>query len=99
KLRDLLPQYSGALEVATKATDEAAKSVDHVQREMLGAVEAGEKLADIWKILHGGAVSLDEQMLDAVQSIKGVTEAFEENGAALQGNTEAALENRLALAD
>lgn len=99
QLRELFPEYAGALEVSEKETDDLADTTHQLELAQLAAVDAGEQLIDVWLALHGAAKTADEQMLEAVQAIDGVTEAFTENGGALQGNTEAALENRLALAD
>lgn len=99
QLRELLPEYAGALEVSEKETDDLADTTHQLELAQLAAVDSGEALIDVWLALHGAAKTADEEMLEAVQSINAVTEAFEENGGALQGNSEAALENRLALAE
>jgi TP901 family phage tail tape measure protein len=99
KLKALLPQYTGALDALTAEQVEAAESTEHLTRAQLAAVESGEKLADVWGILHGRAVTLDDEMLDAIEAVDGVREAFERNGPAIDGMTEAAIRNRLAMAD
>lgn len=99
ELRRIFPQYFGALEVAGKETKDLAKDTANLAREQLGATEAGQKLVEVWDALNGAMKSADEEMLDAVEATEAVTEAFKENKGALEGNTAAALKNRITLED
>lgn len=99
KLNELTPEYQAALEVLAKEQEEAADSTEHLERAQLAAVGAGELLFETWQTLHGAAKSLDAQILDVIEAVKGVGESFAENGPNIEGFTEDAIRNRLALAE
>src|SRR5690606_2856223 len=68
-LRAGLSQYSGAVEVASGATEKLANDTSHLVREQIAAVEEGELLIDLWNEMNGVTKSADEQMLDAVEAV------------------------------
>lgn len=99
KIKQSLPQYTAALGDAATATKKAATDTVELNRAQVAAVQSGEKLVDLWDEFHGAVASADQTMLAAKQSINDIKDAFDQNGASIAGNTEAALENRIALED
>lgn len=97
QLRRIFPEYFAAVEVANADNAKLENSTEAVTRAQLGAVKAGEKLIDIWNQLHGAQKSADEEMLDAIEALENVKKSFQENGKAIEGNSKAALLNRIAL--
>jgi hypothetical protein len=90
KLKELLPEYAGAAEVAAKGTTKLAASA-------VVAAVAGKTLAQVWDELNGKMLTSDEVMLAAHKSVDDVRDAFKEGTKSIAGNSEAALENRIAL--
>lgn len=54
-------------------------------------------LVDLWESLNGLVATSDSEMLEAKESIADLTETFKENKHAIEGNSLAALRNRVAL--
>jgi TP901 family phage tail tape measure protein len=97
ELQAAFPNYIAASRDAAKSTATLADNTAAAARATLGAAQAGEKLIDVWDQLHGAVKSADETMLDAKKAVDDVRDAFAQNGRSIKGNTEAALENRIAL--
>jgi len=99
-----LPAYAAAQSQAAHSADSQAQATKKLAEQTMAlaratgfAVDEGETLVDLWDRMHGTVKSADEAMLDAKRAVDEVAEAFNKNGQALQGNTEKALENRIAL--
>jgi len=99
QLQAKFPAYIAANLEATQASQRLANSTENLAREQLTAVDAGQKLAEVWAGLNGAAKSADEEMLDAVEAAEAIEEAFKDSKGALEGNTEAALNSRIAMRD
>lgn len=84
------PQYIASVSKGAKGTNDLADA-------QANAAATGEDLLEVWGKLHGTMLNADEAMLDAKKAIDDVAESFKENGDAVAGNSEAALENRIAL--
>jgi hypothetical protein len=61
------------------------------------AVQSGQKLTDVFNQLNGVNLNADQAMLRVRQSMDAVRTAFQQNGTAITGNTQAALANRVAI--
>jgi hypothetical protein len=85
KVGDAAEETAGQQEVLTDAIKEQEKEAD--------------KLISQWEKLHGVQVAADKEMLEAKEAIDAVGEAFDENGKKIRGNSQAALKNRIAMAD
>lgn len=106
ELQAMLPGYAKAQFDAKVATDgvaqaqkKAAENADLLKGGLKGAAEAGQSLLDVWDQLHGALLSSDKAMLAANESLAAVRESFKENGKAIEGNSTAALKNRIAIAE
>jgi hypothetical protein len=81
-------QAATTAEAEKVLTDEIAK-----QEEKIKGVR------DAWEELHGTRADADKSMLEARRAIEDLGETFEKNKFKVQGNTTAALENRVAMED
>jgi hypothetical protein len=90
EMEALMPKYTNAIMAVGKSTDIVTQSTKN-------AADAGKKLLDSWNALNGTMLTADEAMLAARHAIDGVTDAFSSGGRSIKGNSEAALENRVAL--
>lgn len=100
EMEKLTPQYQNADLAAGKAvkpTEDLADATKDVGKASAYAVDEGETLVDLWKRINGGALDADEALLAAKDAIDDVADSFKENGRAIEGNSRAALENRIAL--
>lgn len=61
------------------------------------ANKAGEALMETWNQVAGVMLTADQAMLEAKQAVKDVAEAFNSGTKTVKGNSQAALENRIAL--
>ncbi|HEY9481897.1 MAG TPA: hypothetical protein VIR00_02965 [Micromonosporaceae bacterium] len=86
-------------ESGADATETWAQKQERLNREQMTAVDVGEQLIDVWNTLHGAMKTEDEQMLDVLESLDKVKQSFEDNGNAIDGDSEAALRNRTAMED
>ena len=100
----MLPKYSSATHDAATANTglakgfaDAAASGSILTHGLQEQIDKGQKLTDIWMSLHGALLSSDKAMLDANQAIAAVGESFKENGRAIEGNSDKALRNRIAI--
>lgn len=96
-LRNGFPGYISAAGEAAEATLATSASAEDLNRAQLTAVKSGEKLIDVWERMHGATMSADEAMLAAIEATNALKDAFKENGKAIDGNSEGAIKNRLAL--
>jgi len=106
-----LPKYADAAKNAAVANTglaqgfgDAAANSKTLTSSLEDAVSAGQKLTDVWNQLHGAVLSSDQANLAAKQSIDDVKKSFKDNAKALKeskggldGNSEAALKNRIAV--
>jgi TP901 family phage tail tape measure protein len=103
---DQLPQYKAAAAAAAAANTGLAKGFGDTAanaRTMTGqleaAIEAGQTLTDVWNQLNGAILNTDKANLAAAQAIDDVKKSFKENKKAIDGNSEAALRNRIAVGE
>lgn len=101
-----LPAYQQAATAAAQANTGLAQGFGTASanaKTMAGslndAVQAGQKLTDVWNQLHGAILSADQANLSAKQAIDAVKKAFHDNGRAVDGNSEKALRNRIAVGE
>jgi TP901 family phage tail tape measure protein len=101
---DKLPKYSAAAQGAELANTGLARGFGSVKanattmaKSLDEAITAGQKLSDVWDQLHGAILSTDKANLDAAQAVDAVKESFKSNKKAIDGNSEAALKNRIAI--
>lgn len=99
-----LPKYTQATYDSKMATDaagvaqrKAAADADLLAGGLKKAAEEGQTLIDIFDELHGASLDSDTALLKANQALAAVKESFKENGKALDGNTDKALKNRIAI--
>lgn len=78
---------------------DTAANANTMTDSLQSAIEAGQKLTDVWNQLHGATLSADETALNAKKAIDAVKDSFKENGKAIQGNTTKALANRVAIGE
>lgn len=104
ELKKALPGYTGALytaENAAKGQGDAAAKATGQNAGLTGALAAEEdqieNLIVDWERLHGKVMSADEAMLNAKESVAGLSQTFKDNKFAVEGNSLAALRNRVAL--
>jgi hypothetical protein len=84
----------------TKVGEQAestAASEEILNEEIEKQTRKLDSLISKWEELHGAQLSADEEMLQAKESITALGAAFEENGPKIRGNSQAALENRIAM--
>lgn len=105
ELKAGLPQYAAAMDNAAKKTDEAAAATSgaadkaKVLEETLDETTAAATgLTEAWERLHGATVSADEALLGAKKAVDDLAASFAANEGKIKGNSEAALENRIAMA-
>jgi TP901 family phage tail tape measure protein len=101
-----LPQYSAAAQNAAlantglaKGFGSAASNEKTLNQTLEESINKGLKLTDIWAQLNGALANTDQKALAANQALEGVTQAFKENGKVINGNSDAALKNRIAIAN
>lgn len=99
-----LPKYSEAANNASSANTGLAKGFGDtaanartMNTSLADAISKGQTLLDVWKQLNGATLSVDESMLEAKNAVDDVKKAFEENGNAIAGDSQKALENRIAV--
>lgn len=104
QLIGLLPQYGAATRDASAANTGLAKgfadtatSASILAGSLSDAISKGQTLIDVWNELHGAMMSTDKAMLEANNAVQAVKESFKENGKAIEGNSTAALKNRVAI--
>jgi TP901 family phage tail tape measure protein len=98
------PQYAAAAQQASVANSglaqgfgSATANTKTMTSSLNDAVEAGQKLTDVWTQLNGAVLSTDQANLSAKQAIDAVKASFKENGKAVDDNSEKALKNRIAV--
>ncbi|GAA2696549.1 phage tail tape measure protein [Actinoplanes palleronii] len=103
---DRLPAYQQAAAGAAQANaglaqgfGTASSNATTMAGSLNAAVQAGQKLTDVWNQLNGAVLSSDQANLAAKQSISAVKAAFKENGNAIEGNSQKALKNRIAVGE
>lgn len=101
-----LPRYAAAAQGAAVANTglaqgfgDARANADTMNKSLESAVQAGQKLTDIWNQLHGALLSTDQANLATAQAIDAVKASFQANKKAIDGNSEAALKNRIAVGE
>lgn len=104
ELKAGLPGYAAAMEQAAKKTDEAGKASESASGKtkvlaetMDEASASADGLINKWNEMHGAVLSADEALLAAKNAVDDVAEAFKANEGKIKGNSEAALENRIAM--
>lgn len=103
-LKKGLPEYTSLLEGATTseqavvvATQNQKRATDLLTGSLKEAIDAAGGFDSAWKQLHGTLQGVDEAMLSANQAVEEVTATLKKNHGAWKGNSDAALENRIAL--
>lgn len=106
QLTGMLPSYAQAAQGAATANSglskgfgSAAANAQTLTGSLDSATAAGQTLTDTWNQLHGALLSTDKGMLQAAQAIDAVKQSFKENGKAIDGNSEKALKNRIAVGE
>ncbi|MCG5464233.1 hypothetical protein MED01_002398 [Micromonospora sp. MED01] len=97
ELIKLFPGYAAALENAEQAAGGAAAQQQLLSGSMQDAITAMGSYTRAWEVLNGAQLSSDEAALAAKDAIDQVTEAFKTNKDVVDGNSRAALENRIAV--
>lgn len=87
---DNAPPTGTAIDGVSQATTSFGESA------LYAAMKAGN-LSTAWDVLHGKTLSADEAMAAAKQAVKDVGDAFASGGKSIQGNSDAALDNRIKL--
>jgi TP901 family phage tail tape measure protein len=84
---DKLPKYAAAAQNAATANTglaagfgDAKANADTMTQSLDAALQAGQKLTDVFDQLHGAVISVDKANLNAAQAIDAVREAFKANG-------------------
>jgi TP901 family phage tail tape measure protein len=102
----LMPGYANAVKGAAAANVGLAKgfgTADANVRTLAGsldaAIEAGQTLTDVWSQLNGALLNSDQAALKALTALDAVKTSFKDNGTAIEGNTKAALANRIAIGE
>lgn len=102
QLSTALPQYTQATYDSKMATDAAAVAQKKAaaQAALLAgglkkAADEGQTLIEVFDQLHGATLDSDQAMLKANEALAAVKESFKENGKAIEGNSDAALRNRI----
>jgi hypothetical protein len=103
---DQLPKYKAAAQGAASANTGLAKgfgdataNAQTMTNSLQSAVDAGEKLTDVWTQLNGAVLSSNKADLSALQAIDAVKQAFKDNGKEINKNTEGALKNKIAIGE
>jgi TP901 family phage tail tape measure protein len=104
QINALFAKYETAAANAASANTGLAKGFASAQAEariLVGSLEdainKGEALTDVWKELNGALLGSDEAMLSANQALKDVAKSFQDNTKIIDGNSDAALKNRIAV--
>lgn len=102
RLMGMLPSYNQAASAAASANTGLANGFGGVGANaqsmadgLAAAIEKGQTLLDVWKQLNGATLSFDQAQLRAKTALDEVKKAFETNGRAVEGNSRAAIENRV----
>lgn len=104
QLMKLMPQYQAALDGAAIASSGLAKGFGDVDSNlklvnsgMQDAIDKGLTFVSVWNQIHGAAADLDSALLAANKSLQKVADTFKKNHNAIKGNSDAALEDRIAI--
>jgi hypothetical protein len=95
----LLPAFEQALKDADDAASATAKRQQLLNGSMEEAITLTGSYTRAWAQLNGQMLSSDQAMLTAKEALDAVKESFKENGRAIEGNSEAALRNRVAIGE
>jgi len=82
---------------AAKGFANASQQIEIMNGSLETGIERGETFTDVWKELNGALFNTDQARLAAQKAIDDVTESLKKNGKEWKGNSEAALENRIAI--
>ena len=103
---DQLPQYKAAAQGAAAANTGLAKgfgdataNAQTMTNSLESAIDAGEKLTDVWTQLNGAILSSNKANLSALQAIDAAEQSFKDNGREINKNTEGALKNKIAIGE
>jgi len=103
---DQLPQYKEAAKGAALANTGLAKgfgdataNAKTMTSALQSAIDAGQSLTDVWTQLNGALLAGDKANLAAAQAIDAVKQSFKDNTRAIEGNSEKALKNRIAVGE
>lgn len=99
EMKELLPGYAGALEVASAAGENAAGSINEVGEAAQSAAEDVEALQEAFDQLFGATMSLDRATIAYKEGIQELKDALGEGTSTLDVNTEAGRNNRSAVLD
>jgi TP901 family phage tail tape measure protein len=105
QINSLFPQYAKAAQEAASANTgfaqgsaNAATQLSILDKGMQDAIDHGESFKTVWDELNGALLNTDQAALDANKAIEDVTKTLKNNRNAWQGNSDAALEDRIAVA-
>lgn len=105
-LVEMLPQYRAAADSAALANSALAKGFGDattnaatLRTGLLGAVQAGQSLMDVFKQLNGSALSVSDAEIKAENSVRALKNALEESKGSLDITTEAGGEAQGSLND
>lgn len=94
---DKMRGWSGEMVGAGESVGELHHYMPPLTEDLVDqALRAGD-LTEAWRLLHGEMVSMDERLLDAQEEVERVGRTFDDGTRSLQGNSQAVLENRVAL--
>ncbi|MEU8158048.1 hypothetical protein AB0B94_30715 [Micromonospora sp. NPDC048986] len=96
-LNKLLPATAQWMKDAQAEAHGLTREQNLLNGSMEQAIEVTGGYAQAWRALHGVQLTADEQMLATQEAIDAVAESFRENGREIEGNSAAALENRIAV--
>lgn len=104
QLRTLFPAYVAAADQAAKAAsgqaaahDLAAANAAILEQGLAGLVKQTGSLTKAWETLHGTQVSWAEAQIDVEEAIDELTKALEDNGKALDFDSEKGRDNQKAI--
>ncbi len=86
--------------LSTQAADAitAGAATQDLTASFQAATRAAGGLSAAWDVLHGKTLSADESLLAAKRAVDDLAASFRANHGAISGNSEAALNNRIAMA-
>lgn len=106
QINAIFPQYSQAAANAAsqttgfaQGTANAATQLSILDKGMTDAIAHGETFNTVWNELNGSMLNSDQAMLSANQAIENVTKTLKDNKNAWDGNSNSALQDRIAVGE
>ncbi|SBN64460.1 hypothetical protein GA0004736_3420 [Curtobacterium sp. 9128] len=88
---------TGAYQTASDAAKKQAAATRESTREMQLASDAAGLLTNALTLLNGGALSVAQAQTGVASAVNQAEQSFKDNGAAIEGNSEAAVANQQAI--